>query len=474
MAKRVYGGVAPVKKPVESNTVTEYNVVVESESKENQVEKTEKPKKVKSEKSNKGPIIAMVIAIVLLIIAVGRWFYIFIYDTSNGASTPEKAAIGFVKALDSSSSEDMLKYVPKEIREDGFGSDIDEIQNLRTLDENYDITMKNIQVVGDVESLSGSVEALSKGLENVYGKSVNIKDAKCVHISSIMTYSLPNEDGTSEAIETNLEFDFICIKVNMKWYIYTASDLGATKVETDDKIDMSDISEDTTTEENQTSTDATEVSDNEIEIEAPDEKIDAQTVELDFYNGAKDDLQAGKLKINDVEYTMPAKYQDMTGLFELIDDSLDKDDRVVKPNYILKTLPVWFINKDYQMTDLTVSIANNTTKNIDLAEGVVTTLYIAPVNPYDYPYVYLPGNVTFGTSYSDVEKMYGEKSLIPFKDEDKGDIIKHSSDAKIYEMKLNNVHNHVYLSFEDDKLVAIQYYYYDLGDFIVDTDAEGE
>lgn len=451
MAKRVYGGdMSPVDsdKDLNKNVSDDKNDVVSSDT------------NISKSGNHFVRTLVIILVILLLIGFGGMFFYKNIYDMNNGASTPESAAIGFVQSISNDDSNQMLKYVPRKLRSDGIGSYSDDILDLRDLNEKYGLDISHVQVMSEVESLADNIQALDKGFMNVYGKTVNIKDAKQISVQALISYSIKNS-----TYQRSLTFDFICIKVDMKWYVYTAAD----SLSSDEAV-----TEESSTENDKTTSNSEESSTEDVtNIDVG--KVKTEKVDLNFYDGAKSDLQAGKLKINDKEYTMPAKYKDMTDLFELIDDSIDKKDRLVKPNYILKTLPVWFVNKDYQMTDLTVSIANNTDKNIDLSDGLVTTLYISPVDPYDCPYVYLPGNVTFGTSYDDVVKMYGEKTLVPYTGEDDAnakDIIKHSDSAKIYELKLNNVHNHVYLSFEDNKLVAIEYFYYDLGDFLANSSSE--
>ena len=71
----------------------------------------------------------------------------------------------------------------------------------------------------------------------------------------------------------------------------------------------------------------------------------------------------------------------------------------------------------------------------------------------------LPGNVTFGTSKTDVFKMYGTLS------EAHDSIFKGTISDSVYALKLSNKRNKIYFGFKDSKLVEIQWYYIDMTNY---------
>lgn len=402
----------------------------------------------KSEKSfGKGSAVLIALALIMsaaaAVIAVTYnikdWF-----DENNGAASADEAAASFVSAIDDSDDNLMYKYVPRDIRNSGFMADTMNISELKKLDEEHDISLSNI-VIDSISDLTDKIKALESGLYSVYNKAVNISGARRVHVTADMSYDLEDHDYA-----TQVTFDLICIKVRAKWYVYTGQQLS-------EDLDSDD-------------SDAVHILQADDRADVPYDIISTyikpvvkEIKPLSFYSSAKDDLISGKISIDNVEYVMPVSYQSMMNLYSLADDMFTEDTRKIKQNYILKHIPIVFNEAKYSMTGFDVSIGNTSDKEIDISEGIVTTLYIGrPDNIYDYPDVYLPGNVTLGTSYDDIVKMYGRLDAYGGND----NVIKHAECAIIYQLELNNKRNCVYFEFNyDNELVAIQYYYFDLNSF---------
>jgi hypothetical protein len=142
--------------------------------------------------------------------------------------------------------------------------------------------------------------------------------------------------------------------------------------------------------------------------------------------------------------------------------------RVVKSEEILVDVPV---KTELGTAPMHVHIGNPTDADIDISDGLITTLVMttldAGVKTYD---VILPGNVTFGTNYEDVVKVYGDGILTPY------DATKTKAKAytdhlyltgkDVYYVRLNNAHNFVYLGFDTNgRLSGIQWQYTDLTGF---------
>ncbi|MBO5435120.1 hypothetical protein J6A31_04790 [bacterium] len=369
------------------------------------------------------------------------------FDSGFGSESPEAAAVGFVNNMDEADMSLLDTYLPPAIRNSGFMSDSMNMSEIRSLDEKYDITLSNI-AIGTIADIGDKADGLETGLKTVYDKTVAISDAKSVHITSDMSYVIDNRP-----YQSTVDFNLICIKVNTKWYVYT----GATS---DDIIKVTPL----------TTMGSVGLVDS---IVKPDEVVDdtpaivKDVLPLSFYEKALDDLLAGNLIIDAKRYVMPVKYSDMTSFYTLVNSEIKDVERIIKPNHILKHLPIALVKDEYATMGLDISIANTERSSIDVTTGTVTTLYVGkPISPVqDYPLIYLPGNVTFGTSYADVVKMYGKLDMYVEHD----DVIRHEAAISIYQLDLANKYNHLYLQFDaEDKLVAIQWHYYDLNDFTED------
>lgn len=379
--------------------------------------------------------IALFAAIAVL---VGTYFVITVsLDGHNGAVMPDEAAIGFVNALDDNTDDIMYSYVPRQIRGKQYVADTMNISDIKKLNDTYGVVLSNFVIISS-NDLNDKISSLKDGLYSVYGKSVNICGAECVRMTADMRYLIDGEEQNSD-----LEFNIICIKVNTKWYVYTGQAISENSTNTVRFIETASVNKTV------------------YDIVTEYVKPIVKTIKpLDFYGNALSDLQSGKVEINGNTYTMPSPYSEMTGLYTIAESYLTDATRVVKQNYILKHLPIEFVDNRYAKTDFDISIGNTTDDIIDVTDGTVTTLYVGlPENIYDYPDVYLPGNVTLGTSYADVVKMYGRLDRY----EPNDNLNRHDDYFNIYQLPLNNKRNIIYFEFDsNEKLIAIQYYYFDL------------
>lgn len=444
MAVRRYGSIAG-KPSADLTTKSESSIIETNISTTNQSGKQGNERTVGCfTKKQMAVIAAVIIAAGASVFGVSK-IVANVFDESNGAASPDEAAVAFVSAIDSPDDSDLYKYIPRGIRDDGFMADTMNISELKKLDEEHDITLSNV-VIDSIMDLSDRTDALESGLYNVYNKSVNISDAKRLFVTSDMAYDLDEQN-----YDTQVSFNLISIRVGSKWYIYTGQLLS-------EDLDREDSNAVNILPMETSSSEPFDIVSTYIKPVVKDVR------ELDFYDDARKDLEAGKLEIDSEEYVMPESYESMTNLFLLAEDMFTEETRKVKSNYILKHLPIEFNKIIYSMTGFDISIGNMTNNDIDVTEGNITTLYIGlPDEIYDYPDVYLPGNITLGSSYDDVVKMYGSLDVY----EENENLKMHPNGAVVYQANLNNKRNHIYFEFSyENKLVAIQYYYFDLNDFL--------
>jgi len=414
-----------------------------------------------------GVALLFISVIVLAVLVVG----VYVFDIGNGEDTPEKAALHYAKAVTSVSEDDIYSIIPRQLRKEGLGSAQEDLNYAASFREKRNATVSDIRVTQTVD-WSDKVAALKKGIVNTYGKELDITDAKYIDLSAIMSYNRKSDSTeatdsdvkeTSEAKpetkEVEISFGVTVIKVGNKWYVYTVDTAKAAEA-------MSEEETTAKTEEPKTTEDATATEAKEVE---KPKDIEVKALDLDFYEGALEDLQAGKLRVESKDYVMPIVYDDFKNVVTIEEDIIDEESRTIEPNKLLIDVPCNYVNEEYAKAGLNICLGNATANECDLLDGIVTTYYFSyPGTAFEYPMVYLPGNVTIKTSYDDIVKMYGELEKYDKEDIDAKSYCKnlHIISDDVYFLKLNNVHNYIYFGFDaDKKLTEVQYYYHDLNGF---------
>ena len=444
MGRRTYGS------NVENNIVID-EVVAEVDSLQTDDDNNEVSKKFDIK------LIILVIVLSICCVIGCIVFVLKVFDVNKGASMPEDAAKGYIQAIADGDEVAFKRYLPPIVRDEGYVADTNNLSEIKMLDEKYDIDIGDIVVI--IDSANLNIDDLEVGFYELYGKDISIKDAVKLSASTTMSYKIDDK-----SYDTDLVFNLVSIKVGFKWYIYTAN------LVSDDYDDKPELDEDVSIDESelQTKDENFEIVDDKgvIEYVSP---INKDLKPLSKYETVRTDLTNGSVNIDGVDYLFPVLYSDMISLYTLVDESIDEDMRLIEPNYILKNLPIEFVNKDYGMTDFHVSIANSTKENIDVSDGIVTTFYIGlpksrySYQIYNYPDVYLPGNITLTSSYKDVVNMYGDLEEYTGNNDS---LYMYSDNVKVYYVNLHgNKRNKLYFEFEKDVLVAVQWYFYDLNKF---------
>lgn len=364
------------------------------------------------------------------------------YDFQNGASTSGELVTEIAKSLDDFNYSKIECYVPRVIRNSGFISDSDAFAQFREQAKSEDYILQNTVIENDEPF--DDLASLQSGLSATYGKNVNISAAKLVRVR----LSFRNSD---EKI-VNVIVNIIPIKVYHKWYLYTGEVVNYNGRPVEFLTILSDETEEYATH-------TTDISYVEKKDVPKTEEDTEPAIELDFYEDALSDLLAGKCVINDVEHTMPDDFSSFSDLFVLDENRMQSvKTTTLKQDEILGNIPVSFTDETLAGTPVYVTLGNLSSEDIKLQDASITTLYVGTGdNPLG---LLLPGNVTFGTSYTDVVKMYGDL------DETKDAEFRGELTESVYSLSLsNNKHNKIYFGFKDGKLVEIQWYYIDMTDY---------
>lgn len=367
---------------------------------------------------------------------------VFRYDFQNGASTSGDLVTEVAKSLDDFDYSKIERYVPRVIRNAGFISDSDVFAQFREQAKSENYILQNTVIESDEPF--DDLASLQSGLFATYGKNVNISAAKLVRVH------LSFRDGDGKIV--NVIANIIPIKVYHKWYLYT----GEVVNYKGEPVEFLTISSDETGEYETHTTDISYVEKKDI---AETEEVVEPAVELDFYEDALSDLLAGKCVINDVEHTMPDDFSSFSDVFVLDENRMQSvKTTILKRDETLGNIPVSFIDEALSKIPVYVTLGNLSSEDIKLQDASITTLYVGiGDNPLE---LLLPGNVTFGTSYTDVVKMYGDL------DETKDAEFRGELAESVYSLSLsNNKHNKIYFGFKDGKLVEIQWYYIDMTDY---------
>ena len=393
------------------------------------------------------------ISTMLVIIAVVLGICLILYylpfgplsDITNGAASGDAVIKAVANSIDDFNYSDIETYIPKVLRDDGFISDSSAFARFRELDfENgYKLTKITIQDEHPYTKLSD----LEDGIFSVYKKHVPVSDAIA---ASLRLYFLDAKN--------------ISIKVNYRWYLYTGSEVAFNgkpftfMVLTDDSGSISAPTELSETEilYKYHVTTAAKVDD----VAAKDDTKDVPVKSLDFYEGALKDLKKGQCTINGVTHRMPDTFVSFKDTFSLNENRLSTLKTIVlEPDETISNLPISFTDSQYVNTPFALTIGNTFASAVDFRDARVTTLYIGKAKDGATPKVLLPGNVTFGTSKTDVFKMYGTLSEVH--DVAFGGTISDS----VYALKLSNKRNKIYFGFKDSKLVEIEWYYIDMTNY---------
>ena len=520
MARRSYGNTTVSdEETVASQTVVE-------------PPKEEKPKKERKPLNMRAIrawlIVITIVAFVISSVLLYRYIRYDVYDNGYGFDSPEELVVTYFKSygeevvsINTAPYKDAkMTFLPGAVRNRGYGADNAHMNDLSRYDELYGVSFDSVQMVTDTPTdASDKITSFEQGLQDVYGVSVDIKEACIMPVVARMRYTIDEQEYVQD-----IEMNIPCIKCGSgKWYLYSG-----TPYENLEAIELTKESKVASTEEEApTPTD--------VPVMEQRQEIEKVIPEIDPYDGAIDDLKAGNVGINGVACVMPMDYTDTLDIgFQADEDAILQEDRMVSPNWILKNLPVRFKSSDYDYMECRMDVGNVSDKTADISDCIVTTLYLGVPNTenMDYFDVCLPGNITFGSTLNDVKEVYGADNLVYIKDsssdpildppseaeiqatrtsydkytvtvdgkeqemnedefneyvqtysakheqevkdyekylaflnqDPESDIILHSPSAHVYRVDIDE-HNKIYLEFENYELVAIEWYYYDLSSF---------
>ena len=422
-------------------------------------------------------IIVAVVLLVLFLALTIAYIYVVKFDKGLGESSADKAAEAFVTNITAEDNSALYAYVPRQLRTHPTLVDDGYMSMLKQLDEVYDVDVSNLDIVSSQDLSPERLEECKNTIKNLYDVDLDLSLAKSISMSVV--YDTAN-DGLS-ADERKFDVDVVSIKNGFRWYVVPGlieyNELTPTEntiaeiVEPEsvpevpndvDSVVSEDVSD--TTVDSLAKTGTTDVS----SIVEKKTEIVKEVKELEPGKKVLSALKEGKFSYNDKDYIVPGKIEDFGDIFTIRygHNGLEEDTEIMA-NYFVEKIPVSFIDSNYSHADLMVCLGNDTDEVIKAKDSLITCLGITwpqtayEYQIYDYPLIYLPGNVTFGTTYDDVVELYGE--LTPA--ENASRVHLYSMNTKVYQIELNNEHNFLYLQFDNDKLVGMEWYYFDFNEY---------
>lgn len=395
MARRVYGSASSA---TEASSEKVEEIVKPPVRVEKKAKKRANPKLVKF-------LIASVSVVLVIGIVVSVYYYAryILYDNGYGFDSPEGLTLSYLKVFENNMQVDedapygdiLMTYLPREARSVGYGADTVHMNEFRKFSV-YNLRFESVQMVGNEPvDISDKIPMMETGFYSVYHKRLNIRDAKEMVVLVNMLYTIDEVEYVQE-----VELHIPCVKcVSGRWYLYT----GAPYIE-EEPIELEMIrAED-------------EMADAQPDIPEMQQRtsVDRPIPEVEPYDEAFEDLQAGYLGINGAACVMPMTYAEALQVgFEVDEEEVPEESRTVQPNYILRWLPVRFLSSEYDYMDCRMDLGNASDDVADISDCLVTTLYFGkPQNDtMDYFDICLPGNVTIGTSFDDVCEVYGRENL---------------------------------------------------------------
>lgn len=386
-----------------------------------------------------GTVLAVLfIVLILAAMSAGAWYWVVWRDGWGGTSEPGHAAAGWVGALNSRDDAAFDRYMIPAARKAGYMSDPFDLTSIRRLHDERHMVFGSIEA-GEPEYLDGAVlEAVRAGMAE-YG-SGDVSAAARVDVSAEMSWSDTVWSGDSKPVS----FPIVCVERHGKWYVYTGRLL--------DEEDAAAVSIDGGESALRAATSP---------MEFVPEPFTRERRPLERPEDALSRLSAGEAEIEGNKVSIPCGLTDLAPLLSATEEALAME---VAPNGMVDHLPITMADEAYAAAWAYLGVANPGDTPVPVSEGLASRLWIGlPLDGFSaYPEVYLPGNVTLGTTYDEAVSVYGE--LEPC---DGGDRIESwSADAEVYSVPLGGgVHNKIYLQFVDEVLSAIGWDYYDFNSY---------
>ena len=382
----------------------------------------------------------IVILFVILIFAIAIFAVTGTHDFFNGAGSSNDLAVTIARSLDDFDYENIKTYLPAGIREEGFLSDTDAFARFRQDDMSDGYVFQTASIVSDEPF--DDTDTLMDGLYDTYGKRVKISEARDIAVSAAFK--------DSENAVVNLNVNLIAMKISRRWYLYTGNPVNFNG----EPVEFVSFPEEEPADMETSVSDISYVR----KVDVPEEDVKETKIPLDFYEDARKDLSAGKCKIGDVEHTMPDTVSSFSDVFSIDTEKLAKAGTTsLRQDETIGNIPVIFTDDAMKGTPLYISAGNVSDKQVSVNDADITTFYIGFCE--DGLSVVLPGNVTFGASYTEFVKMYGDM------DNAEDDLFRGKVADSVYKLDLANEHNKIYFGFKDGKLVEVQWYYIDMTDY---------
>jgi len=355
---------------------------------------------VPPKKSKKGLIIGLSIAGVLLVAAA---LLIFVFDVfhifkKKDSGSPEAVVKKFYQAINDADADKLMECVPKEAMQalGEYGGSKEDIQAALNMAKGFGIKIEDIKI------LSTNDISVDEAKQITGTSSLNISEAKKLSVSAVTKVNFMGQEESQE--DTN---DFICGKIDGKWYILNSGD-GS---DIDEPIDVP-TEEPTETEPTTADGDPDTATESTTEAAKPGKETTPSKV-VEVPAGLSDNIFDSSFALDGKVIKLPCAMADLESGWKL-DDEISEADKNLEPK---DSSGSYSLEKDGMNDDVYcyVGFVNDQASKINAKDGKIYYIdmdisWADDMN--NVPVIVLPKGITWGSNTSDVKAAYGEPSYL--------------------------------------------------------------
>ena len=322
-------------------------------------------------KNNKGKIIFIISAIIFVLAGItGALIFMLSNKEKGGAGSLETICYSYVDAFNKTNASGLKDYISKDVSDkDSFVKQVDNYSTehkklIKELDKS-----KTEVTIGDSYSKTDRIDILEK-YDYDKNKSDDVRDA-FLSVKYTDQNDIENS-GTYSCVIT-------CMKVSNKWFILEIKDI--------------DIN--------------------------PYEKTGAVVIP----SGLSDDIMSREFYFAGKTLSLPFLYNEISDeySYNLSDYGYDDDYELAAGDFVPGTIALYNDDID-QGVDIWIGFVNDSDEKKVISDCKINSIHIDTTyaNSNNLPDFILPGGITWGCTYEDIEKAYGKPSGESYRADDLG------------------------------------------------------
>ena len=322
-------------------------------------------------KHNKGKIIFIISAIIFVLAGItGALIFMLSNKEQGGAGSLETICYSYVDAFNKTNASGLKDYISKDVSDkDSFVKQVDNYSTehkklIKELDKS-----KTEVTIGDSYSKTDRIDILER-YDYDKNKSDDVRDA-FLSVKYTDQNDIENS-GTYSCVIT-------CMKVSNKWFI--------------------------------------------LEIKDIDIKPYEKTGAVDIPSGLSDDIMSREFYFAGKTLSLPFLYNEISDeySYNLSDYGYDDDYELAAGDFVPGTIALYNDDIDHDV-DIWIGFVNDSDEKKVISDCKINSIHIDTTyaNSNNLPDFILPGGITWGCTYEDIEKAYGKPSGESYRADDLG------------------------------------------------------